>query len=171
MIGVAGKTNAPSITITWLMRVRFWVALLSILAVVSIWKWAWNVTVIDYGRPDQTFFDTTQASPGQKIGLWFGGVTWRRVCRSELHSHVTCRVPDPLNPGKTFDGRLDFEPHIIDNPTEPGSVPLKRRDFTVPEQCLPGPLTWSSQATSYCFPFGELNPRYASPPDLHLTVK
>ena len=47
----------------------------------------------------------------------------------------------------------------------------EKRVFIVPEECLPGPMTWNAIATSYCFPFGEINPRTALPPDLHLTIK
>ncbi len=152
-------------------RVAFWLAIGAILSTIAIWHWAWDITVIDYGESSKTFFDKTQVSPGEKVGLWFADARWTNVCKSELHARVTCQMLDPQNSTKTISGRLDLEPHSIDAPKTPGRVPLKRRDFIVPEQCLPGPLVWSAQATSYCFPFGELNPRIAEPPELHLTVK
>ncbi len=147
-----------------------WVAL-SALACLGFWKWVWDIEVIDYGRPDKTYFDAAEASPGQTVHVCFDEATWLRTCSSRLEQRVTCQQQDPSDATRTITARLDLDAHIIDVPEKSGRVEHKCRRFVVPPECRAGPLTFSMIAKSECAPFGTFNVRYAYPPDIHLQVK
>ena len=141
------------------------------MAVLAFWKWCWNVTVLDYGAPDKTYFDVKEASPGQEVHIRFDDTTWVRICRSRLVQQVTCQQDDPFNPNKTITARLDLDAHPISAPEHAGKLAPKARRFVVPRECRPGPLRFVSWAESECPPFGNWNLRYAYPPELTLQVK
>src|ERR1700747_2728144 len=89
-------------------RAVAWTLFIVLLFTLGIWRWFWEVQVIDYGDPAKTFFDKKEAAPGDRIGLWFTDARWLRVCKSELHTRVTCNMQDPQNASKTIEGRLDL---------------------------------------------------------------
>ena len=144
---------------------------LGALGAVAIWHWAWDISVLDYGRPTDTSFDVASATPGQTVHIRFNRVTWLHVCPSRLIQRVTCQQADPLDASKTVTARLDLEAHQIDVPPIAGRIDPKSRRFVVPPECRPGPLVFTSYAESECFPFGKWNLRYSYPPDLTLQVK
>lgn len=145
---------------------------LGVFATLALWQWGWNIDVLDYGKPTQTYFDAASAAPGEQIHIHFDGVRWLRVCPSRLVQHVTCQQADPINAGKTITARLDLDSHVIDVPPVPGRVPPKARRFVVPPECKSGPLTFTAWAESTCKFLGAIdNTRYAYPPELHLDVK
>ena len=167
--GVASSTSRRSGKGNILTRILLWGAA-AFFVVLAIWRFTWSVTVLEYGPPNATFFQPTTAKAGGQVLLWITKAQWFRRWPSTLHVTVICRLIDPFDSDHVIDGKINLEPHPIDVPKQVGLLPSKSRPFIVPQQCQPGPLTWSASAVSIGGLWGSWNPRYADPPELHMTV-
>jgi hypothetical protein len=138
----------------------------------AVWYWGINTRAISYGTPDKTYFSPDVASPGQKVRLNFDGIIWFHLCPSELVYTATCEQDDPRHPGQIMNKRIDFPIYPIAMPNKVGPVESKWREFTVPDSCRSGLLTYRAFARSYCLPWPlDKHPVYAEPPVITLTVK
>ena len=78
--------------------------------------------VVSYGDPDDTFFRPAKATEGSTVELCFKKITWYRLCKGTVATHLT--------PFKGY--RLDLDLHPISTPDVAEQLPPKCRPWTVP---------------------------------------
>lgn len=128
--------------------------------------------ILSYGEPGKVHFRTSEVQAGEKTGICFDSVVWHEICRSEMVFNVTCYKKIPGSAANLAElARTDYPVYQISVPQQTGPVTPKCRPFTIPEDCLPGPLTHSGFVRHECGPDNKRETLYTPVPTFSTEIK
>lgn len=131
---------------------------------IAIYQWGMRGDVLSYGDPAKTYFKPASAMEGDRIELCFDDVTWRRLCRGRLVTHLT--------PSKG--PRMDLDDYPIKTPLATGKVTPKCRAWTVPDlgsDREAGTATLHGYAENECWPLDHWVPIVRPLPSVKLEIR
>jgi hypothetical protein len=119
--------------------------------------WLGREPPLRYEQQGENHFEPAEATPGQKIALYFRLIRWNRVCRAVIHERVKCVDPHPPKTARVSvdsQHQVDVGVRTITLPAGPVVLENKSRDFFVPpaDQCAPGPAAYTATFEAICTP-------------------